>query len=356
MACKIVDVFNRPEVKGEFGVEIEMELNEPSAPYLDQWKRTSDGSLRGYGYEYNLKTPLSKKEAEEAIFDLYLQVKKYANILPVTRAGVHIHVNVQQMIEEDVMKFILLYLILENVLMKWCGPSREGNMFCLRMKDAFGMYNALSQTIKNGTFRNVISDEYRYASINMAALLKFGSLEFRGLLTPTSPDPVVKWLGLINSIKEAVPLFPNKVDLVEGLSRQGVVPFLTGIFGSGIKDLLYDEVQEDIYEGIRIVQPIVYEEWKFIEELPPKPKRKKATTMADYVAELRDGPIGVGAPAFINAPNRWPELNHNDERGARLRNTRLYRRDNHFRNIVEGLGMEENPFNALYFPENNFHV
>src|SRR3546814_21174594 len=76
--------------------------------------------------------------------------------------------------------FMTVYLILENVLVGWCGHSRCGNLFCLRASDAEWLLTSIRAAAEGRTFKHSLhSDNLRYASMNVKALGDYGSLEFR---------------------------------------------------------------------------------------------------------------------------------------------------------------------------------
>jgi hypothetical protein len=73
-------------------------------------------------------------------------------------------------------------------------------------------------------------------------------------------------MTMLFKIREAIPLFPNPQDIVEGFSAQGVEPFLRGIFGQDLyKDLIYVGVEDDLYSGARIIQTLAYKKWEFFD-------------------------------------------------------------------------------------------
>src|SRR3546814_18812942 len=78
--------------------------------------------------------------------------------------------------------FMTVYLILENVLVGWCGHSRCGNLFCLRASDAEWLLTSIRAAAEGRTFKHSLhSDNLRYASMNVKALGDYGSLEFRAM-------------------------------------------------------------------------------------------------------------------------------------------------------------------------------
>src|SRR5690554_4898477 len=110
-----------PETQGDVGVEIEVEgSNLPRTG--EHWIVTQDGSLRGESCEYVLRQPLSLPETKEALAYLSRRYEETgAEIADSPRCGVHIHVNCQELTIIQLYNFMTLYLILEDLLVRWCG-------------------------------------------------------------------------------------------------------------------------------------------------------------------------------------------------------------------------------------------
>ena len=123
-------------VSGDIGVEIEVEgIGIPAA--RKYWSNEEDGSLKGESREFVLKEPSTLEGVKDALG--YLDALYTANETTVhdsVRAGVHIHINCQKLTMTQLYNFMVVYLILENVLVKWCGNYRQGNLFCLKASDA----------------------------------------------------------------------------------------------------------------------------------------------------------------------------------------------------------------------------
>ena len=152
--------------------------------------------------------------------------KEYkSKLMPSDRCGVHVHINMQQMTKKQVLNFAILYYILEDVLINYCGNDREGNLFCLRAKDAefiIKMLQVFAQRINSaGHFGRLIYPEYKYSALNFSALPKFGSLEFRSLKTPANVTKIEEWIKILLCVKDASLTFDNPPDICEVFSSKG---------------------------------------------------------------------------------------------------------------------------------------
>ena len=106
---KVVDYFALDKKKGEIGVEIEAEFEHPlMAAVPNPWRVDLDGSLRGYAYEFVLKNPVSRGTINSALNKLEGCLSDH-KILHSIRAGIHIHLNVQDLTIKQVLNFMMCY-------------------------------------------------------------------------------------------------------------------------------------------------------------------------------------------------------------------------------------------------------
>ena len=256
--------FGHSQIEGEVGVEIEIESDNelPSQESLPRyWIKAHDGSLRGeHNGEYVLKTP--KKEA-----DAYKAVDYLSRKLPVindsVRAGVHVHINVRELSFLQIWTFISCYYILENLLTDWCGEGRQGNHFCLRVIDADVVLQRLVCAIHRDDPHLLDRDSIRYAALNLNALSKFGSLEFRQLRTPLDFGVIKTWISILLSIKRNSSLFPNPRAVVENFSGGGEEEFLRVMLGEHTNLFSMDSNKMwSLRRGVVVAQEIAYiREW-----------------------------------------------------------------------------------------------
>lgn len=309
---RVIDEF--PDVRDvgarEVGIEIEMEGQRVRGGFavapLNFWRLDADGSLRGAeSCEYILRQPIVREEVPLALSELkgYLKANQ-AKIDKSDRAGVHVHLNVQKEENEKVMNFVLLYLVFEDIIVRYCGDNREGNLFCLRSRDADSMLVALTNAKQTGAFGPLQHDHYRYASLNVTSLIKYGSLEFRSLETPTNLDEINGWVKILLAFKDhALNAIKASTDIVENLSRNGELNYLKAILGDEklFKALTkQDDTAEVIRQGVRRVQHICYT------KALPKRIKKTAPDKVDWF-QAQPRPAGWGrAIPVMNRPDEHP--------------------------------------------------
>ena len=180
-----------PKSDAEFNDDEELLDESELIPY--QWRYTHDGSLRGYdNAEYVLVKPLEFDQVDGAVDDLWQMFKDYGSKLDESnRTSVHVHLNVQEFRLNRLCAFAGLWFCVEDLLTRWCGDHRVGNMFCLRGSDAPAIVSKLRKLVTKGDIRGISNDDgLHYAGFNTQALSKFGSIEIRTLRGATDPTVI----------------------------------------------------------------------------------------------------------------------------------------------------------------------
>ena len=285
---RLVEELNLTPVKGDVGIEIEMEgIGITRVDVSLHWNSTVDGSLRGECIEWVTRGPISAAHINKVLDYLSYKIKKNNSTLsPSGRCGTHIHINCQELTRVQVVNFISIYLIIEDILIKSFGSAREGNMFCLRCKDADYFVSNLIYAIKKGSFTH-LPNNIRYSSINPAALVKYGSLEFRAMPTPTDFSLISNWAHMFLRMREAAKVFTNTRDIVEGISNQGQIPFLQNIFGEYLQLIECANMEDMVVDGCRRVQTIAYQKWPEKRETPKKNKNTELEQILRRPPELQ---------------------------------------------------------------------
>lgn len=232
---------NRYETDGDVGLEIEVEGEDLPRTNRDIWRMESDGSLRGNSVEYVLAKPMSSVEKANAL--TYLD-SKYIECGTVVhdsvRAGVHVHINVQDLTLEQMFSFIVAYIILEDILTFYCGQYRQGNLFCLRIRDADYLLYVMEKVAKKEyDLREFNSNQLRYSAINVTSLNRYGSLEFRAMRGTRNMSIINDWADMLLRLRDVSKVFDNASDVVSFLVEKGADAFLDHFLGDFNKTLGY---------------------------------------------------------------------------------------------------------------------
>lgn len=192
---------------GEFGVEIETSTrNAYDVPLFNYWTNHRDDSIRNFGVEYVLKQPVRfKKELPDALSEFKEKTAKIKFIENPQSTSVHVHVNMLNESLRTLGNFLTLYTMFENLLIRYSGPDRLSNLFCLPMCDAEDTYTNIRQMFKQleqKNWKGMIFQEnaVKYAALNLAALGAYGSVELRSFRGETDTDKIMLWISLINAM------------------------------------------------------------------------------------------------------------------------------------------------------------
>jgi len=178
------------EIKGEIGLEIETEvktLEDYPQGYraivgsgdfgIPYWTSHRDGSLRNFGIEYVLKNPVSYEDIPDVLFAFGSFARNVKFLPDPVKCSDHVHLNFMNASARTLGNFLTLYLLYENLLIKYSGPNRFSNMFCLPMRDAEENLNNILKILEiiKGSKGKISEEECKYSCLNTAAFTHYGS-------------------------------------------------------------------------------------------------------------------------------------------------------------------------------------
>ena len=258
----IQEYFGSKKQDGEVGLEIELEGPRVSRIESVGWRLEHDGSLRDEAVELVLRKPCKRADVHKYLNNVVSAVRAAdAEVLDTGRAGVHVHVNVQDLEFHQLFNFICAYLILEDILIQFCGKYRVGNLFCLRARDAEALIDTLRETAREKDLNLTAGDQLRYAALNVSALKKYGSLEFRAMRSTVDPVVLQTWVDSLLAIKDWSMQFNDPQELVMQFSQVGPERiFQDTICKFGV--FTYDE--NGMFDGVRQAQYLAFalKDWK----------------------------------------------------------------------------------------------
>jgi len=314
---------------GVCGIEVETEFlrinqNMPDA-LVGVWNAHADGSLRHQGVEYTMFKPMTGHAKSKAVVDLCSFITAQAYVKDSPRTSVHAHINVQKLLPIHIWNAITLYWLLEPMLMEHCGQERVGNVFCLRMIDAENLIEVACRDLQGrlpfDRFRG--NDEIRYAGLNLQPLRSFGSLEFRGMRGEYDPTLINEWtdflIKLVHSVSHRWASPESILDEVFHTSREEFFKKVMGDYYASIAKPHYNDVKEQIEEGIEALLPFAYfHDWtawqaKMEANLVKEKDKKKAPPFGDNMVRAGAQVLNVG-----NLEDAVQALRGNDERDWRI--------------------------------------
>jgi len=295
----IQEIFKVRKRAGEVGIEIECEGQNLMMPDL-YWDAVHDGSLRGLSIEYVLKNPAKRKEISKVLNYLYKSWKDHGAVINDSpRTSVHIHVNVQELEVRNVIAFYCLYNILEELLVKFCGKGREGNLFCLTSTDANFALDLLCNIVARQEWYKFKDRNFRYSAVNFNSIPKFGSLEFRTMRGTRDIALIKRWINMLLKIKDYSLQFKQPANIIEHLSARGGRQFVNDVMEEYAVSLLaYPDINNIIRQGVWRIQELAF--------IPITDKKPRQVIKAER-AWAEEGPMMAGGDLDIDHEFRMME-------------------------------------------------
>ncbi len=256
-----------------FGVELECEgvavgFDGMNEKLLKDWAPHNDGSLRAYKgnppCEWVFNGPVKYKQAVErvnSIFDYF--DKQKTRLVQSNRTSVHVHFNMGDKNAYQLVNMFILFTILEDLMDRYCGEDRNGNLFCLSSRHAEEQVRWMQDACFKH-FRFNYNEGNRYTSFNVAAINKFGTVEFRGMRGLDNREDILAWLDILNEFTDyACYKMENPVTLIEEISIKTPIGFIKEVFSKEnflrlTKGIDESDINNSIYEGLRLVQMLCY--------------------------------------------------------------------------------------------------
>ena len=285
--------------QGDLGLEFECEGRDPlPMPHNATWTTHEEGSLRGFGMEYVTNGPINMDQVYKEVEGLVKHVKKEARVLEDSpRTSWHIHKNVGFYVPNQLHTAICAYWLLEPILMKYCGPDRERNMYCLQLKHAEGVAMAVKEDYhKKRPFAELLNDQIRYGGQNVNAIPKYCSLEYRGMRGTYDPDVVYTWANVINTVHERSKGYANPQVLMDRFFIMTPEQFVDSLLPEDfIKKHVYPlpNWKDLLDENMGVVSGLAYyHDWdawqysraEYFKKNPVKEKKTKIPTFDDVLA------------------------------------------------------------------------
>lgn len=268
--------------------EVNEDIGEQGFPHYSNWKFHIENSLRHYGFEYVSK-PLKYADYKKQVKGLFDNLRKKIGKtkLPFTnsiRTSVHVHFEVLNYTTLDVVNFACLYWIMEPFLQHFCGSHRQGNLFCVRLRDSGYTRAKLAEVLRNYTLlfdNDLISEHYRYGSVNFNSVSKFGTIEFRMMRGVSHEKPAYIWIDALEKIRRFALQFTNPQELKDWyLNKVSAADVPITVLGEELASTLTDylpdgaSVTQLIRDGYFSTLAVLNAQTDFSEELLQTEKKQ----------------------------------------------------------------------------------
>lgn len=286
---KIHELFGKPLLKGDVGIEIEAEGPNVRFIETDNWRSEDDGSLRGIPdrtrAEYVMRWPVPIAKVKDVLKE-FKEATKEMQFKFSFRTSVHVHINVLDMTEDQVFNMIYTYLLLEEPLVNYCGKERKCNRFCLRLQDSEELSTIVHNMMVNGIRNEALGEGMRYAAINLASLNKYGSIEFRSMRGTADEKVISTWCSALVAIRSFAKKHKDVKSIFDKFIDSKPLDFLKEVLGDYADPFIYPKMDKDMNRSFSLAMDIPFTQRveKVVEE--PKPRRRAAAAIpADMVWE-----------------------------------------------------------------------
>lgn len=165
------------------------------------WSKKHDGSL-AFGYEYVLRSPLCGKALADAVYSLF---SGSTSVHRTYTGSTHIHLDMTDGVPVEALRTLVLlaysfetYLYgVGDITRQWCGYANRLTAAPSDILEAVLGDDDLSR------FNRSVESAGRYYGLNLNALSKYGSIEFRYFPTAESPEELLSWVNLCQKFKKA---------------------------------------------------------------------------------------------------------------------------------------------------------
>ena len=230
---KLKEILPGRSKDGDIGLEFEVET-EYEVPEVNTgiWETHDDPSLRGtYNYEFVTKKPLDFDNVGKAIKYIIGKADRpeYKPRKDSETTSWHVHINAGNYTLTEMVTATMFYWLVEPIIIRMTGNHRISNPFCTQLyscKNAIKIYDEdfflrITSKYPNDAFgADQMQEFYRYCAQNMAALAKFGSVEYRAMEGTYDPDRVIAWINTLKAIWSSP--FKNPDEVLDLYYEKGI--------------------------------------------------------------------------------------------------------------------------------------
>lgn len=297
------------------GVELEYENAGTAANYMRDslaWGTHEDGSLRNGGIEFVLNKPRCGEELSGAVNEFFKNTRG-SGLIANGRTSCHLHVNMSEpeTTRDRLQGNIVVYNALEDLFWKQCHKQRRWSGYCMPLLEAQPVLVANLMRPKNGyAWGRNFNAANRYSALNLAALARMGSLEYRHFQNPESEEQLNGWIDLTHLVKAAGNALGDAYEdeLVDTITKDPsivaktihtVVKLREILAGANINTKTIVDRTEELLAVVEVLQPTAAEMKELKGLLPtPEPLDTLPLALQDFVLAFRRAfgaiIIGVG--------------------------------------------------------------
>jgi len=175
------------------------------------WKITTDSSVGTRGEGWEIVSPILQGTDGLKQLKVVCQVLKDLEAKVDSTCGTHIHIDARTLNLEEMKSIGRIYNSFSDKISRFVGASRLTSKYCLPIETNSTFFDLVS------TRESLASATYRYSTVNYAAYLRHGTIEFRQLEGTYDYNKIENWISFLMSIVEASKDF-SKVNQIKTLN------------------------------------------------------------------------------------------------------------------------------------------
>jgi hypothetical protein len=243
------NVFNAPY---SVGIELEIEGSPTRQGFPTIFEMTNDGSLRNGGVEVRCRRPISGRKLEVGVNKLcsWLETSGYSLS---ERCSTHIHLDVTDMTPQQILNLVCISVMLEPVMFKLFGNTREANIFCMRTDMGTTNYTNIIQCLSMKEHLCHISWS-KYAAVGLFRIRDLGTVEYRMFTPIVRAYDYIRVINLLFAMKHQAMTMPSPKDIIDVKVKTS----LHEMFAMYFPEMQYLEEYESLLEtGVRTLNDIL---------------------------------------------------------------------------------------------------
>ena len=210
------------------------------------WMVVQDGSLRGED-AFELKTTggLPPHYVETALDHMWSYSRKWSAS---RRTGIHVHLNVCDLTWRQFSNLVSLYALLEPAIYTAAGDERSANPFSVPLyKDSFVSGRIALALMNQNETVPYLQQINKYGGLNLACVMKYGTVEFRHLRTTHDQTKILNWIKMIQVLRRYAMLPSFEKEFSRHLERRTYRALLEDVYqGKPWDALIYPELTEEL--------------------------------------------------------------------------------------------------------------
>lgn len=209
------------------------------------WNLVKDGSLRE-GIEFVTPQVFGKDiiQALNVLSYVHSEMKQFPPRFSY-RCSTHVHMDVRDLDRDRFLSLVIIYLMYERYLFDFWGQNRYKNIYCIPINNCYTLMRpllTLGKESNEAIIRDILSsfsEGNRYCALNVAALIKYGSIEFRHGHGTFDQEKLLNWINVLQCLKRYA-LSTDVEQLLSLITGKAFVDLSHDVFGHMYNVILGD--------------------------------------------------------------------------------------------------------------------